>query len=170
MFRCIVNTDFNGIVVFEPYRLANFFGGSIAPGTDLFRMFRTSEAGDEVLKAGIVIPILAIDDAGYSLEFFINEESKRPTSEIKFTNGIFPLHVERRLVAADLAVFKEWEEDTDWIDVPVPTGIYAAQVRGFRARNEQGVIIDCGYEIVLETTNKMPALSGTTDINARVFD
>lgn len=170
MFKCVVNTDFNGIVIFEPYRLADFLGGSIAPGTDLFTMFRNSDAGDEVLKAGIVIPILAIDDAGYTLEVLIDEESTRSSSDTKFSNGIFPLWVQRRLVVADLAVFKEWEEETGWIDIPVPIGIYAANIRGFCKRNDQGVIIYYGYEIDLKTESSMPAFSGTTDINSRVFD
>lgn len=170
MFRCVVNTDFNGIVIFEPFRLREFFGGQIAPGTDLFSLFRTTDAGDQVLKAGIVIPILAIDDAGYSVEVLVNEKSARPISQIKFTNGVFPLVVERRLVVADLVVLKEWEEDTAWIDLPVPTGIYAGNVRGFRVRDDQGSVVDCGYELILESTYAVPILSGTTDINARVFD
>ena len=170
MFKCSVNTDFNGIVLFDPYRLIEFFGGAIASGADLFTLFRTSDVGDQVLQAGIVIPILAIDDAGYSLEVLIDEESARPLSDIQFSNGIFPLHIQKKLVVADLAVFKEWEEDTGWIETPVSEGFYAATVRGFRTRNEQGHIVDCGYEVSLKTVTEMPILSGSTSINARVFD
>jgi hypothetical protein len=170
MFTCVVNTDFNGIVIFEPYRLAEFFGGSIAPGTDLFTEFRSSDLGDRVLEAGIVIPILAIDDAGYTIEILVDEKSVRPPSDIKFSNGIFPLRIRERLVVADLAVLKEWESDLGWIDIPVPAGIYAANVRGFQRRDNHDVIVDCGYEVSLQTVTEMPVLTGTTDINARVFD
>lgn len=170
MYKCVINTDFNGIVIFEPYRLIEYFGGSIAPGTDLFTVFRSTDQGDDVLKRGIVIPILAIDDASYTLEFLIDEASTRPSADIKFSNGIFPLQVEQRLVAADLVVFKEWEDNLGWIDIPVPSGIYAANIRGFRTRDTSDDIIDFGYEISLKTVDKIPAVSGTTDINARVFD
>jgi hypothetical protein len=75
--RYDVITDFNGIVIFEPDSLIQFWGGQIQEGTDLYTHFMSSDDGDEVIKRGIIIPILAITDAGYGVEFYINEKSDR---------------------------------------------------------------------------------------------
>jgi hypothetical protein len=169
MKRYDVGTDFNGLVIFAPDRLRNFYQGEIAEGTDLFSRFTTLEEGDEMLKRGIIIPILAIDDGGYGVEFYVNEKSARPADQIVFENGVFPLQVERRLVVADLAVLKEWVDDLDWIDVDLSPGAYAATVRGFHQKNSLGHLVDAGYEIHLTPTETLPELTATLEINAKVF-
>src|SRR5262245_33544613 len=124
MLSCNVIVDFNGIVIFAPDKLIQFWGGHIDEGTDLYTHFMSSNDGDKVVELGIIIPILAIDDAGYTVEFYINEESNRPKAQIVFENGDFPLHVKKRLVIADLAVLKEWIENIGWLQVDVTSGYY----------------------------------------------
>jgi hypothetical protein len=139
MLRYDVITDFNGVVIFDPDRLIQFCGGHIDEGADLFTHFMTSNDGDKVIEQGIVIPILAIDDAGYSVEFYIDEKSGRPKEQIVFENGDFPLYVEKKLVLADLAVLKEWIEGLDWTYVDIPPGYFKAAIRGFcEKKNQQG--------------------------------
>ena len=169
MLRYEAGTDFNGLVIFEPTRLVASFGVCIEENTDLFTLFTTTDKGDMVLREGIVVPILAITDAGYTVEFYIDESSKRPASCIKFENGVFPLKVDERLVLADLIVFKEWSWDTDWIDVDVPPGVYAATVRGFTEYDKNGHIEDAGYEILLRSCDTLPELTGATDVNSQVL-
>ncbi|HKX27717.1 MAG TPA: hypothetical protein VJ302_08500 [Blastocatellia bacterium] len=169
MLRYQITTDFNGIVIFEPHRLKQFFGGRIAEGTDLFTTFMSSDDGDEVIKQGIIIPILAIDDAGYSIEFYLNEKSARPQEQIVFENGIFPLYVEKQLVLADLVVLKEWIENLGWTVVDVPSGYYQVTIRGFKQENRLGHLTDCGYEVFLDSTTSLPQLTATLEINSRVL-
>jgi hypothetical protein len=169
MLRYKVITDYNGIVIFDPDRLIQFCGGHIDEGTDLFTHFMSSDDGDKVIEQGIIIPILAIDDAGYSVEFHINEKSDRPKEQIVFENGIFPLHIEKRLVLADLVVLKEWIEDLGWINVDAPPGYYKVTIRGFRQKDQQGNITDGGYEFHLESTTSLPKYTGSLEINSRVL-
>jgi hypothetical protein len=58
MLRYTVITDFNGIVIFDPDRLIQFWGGHIDEGADLFTHFRSSNDGGKVIEQGIIIPIL----------------------------------------------------------------------------------------------------------------
>jgi len=169
MLRYDVITDFNGIVIFEPGRLIQFWGGRIDEGTDLFTYFMSSDDGDEVIKQGIIIPILAIDDAGYSVEFYVDEKSDRPKEQIVFENGDFPLYVERKLVLADLAVLKEWIENLDWIFVDIPPGYYDVTIRGFCEKDQKGHIADCGYEMILRSTTSLPKLSASLEMNSKVL-
>jgi hypothetical protein len=67
MWRGKVITDFNGIVLFEPTLLKERYGGAIEVGRDLFTEYITTDEGDDVVTAGIVVPILAIDGAGYDI-------------------------------------------------------------------------------------------------------
>jgi hypothetical protein len=139
VLRYDVITDFNGVVIFDPDRLIQFCGGHIDEGADLFTRFMTSNDGDKVIEQGIIIPILAIDDAGYSVEFYIDEKSDRPKEQIVFENGDFPLYIEKKLVLADLAVLKEWIEGLDWTYLDIPPGYFKATVRGFcKKKNQQG--------------------------------
>src|SRR5262245_8846252 len=129
MWTGTVITDFNGIVLFEPVLLRERYGGAIAEGTDLFTRYRTSDEGDAVLAAGLIVPVLAIDDAGYDAMIRLSSEPAYVPGQIVAENGIFPLRVKERLVIADLVVLKEWMDDLGWIDVPVSPGNYAVTVR-----------------------------------------
>jgi len=169
MLRYTVITDFNGIAIFDPDRLIQFFGGQIAEGADLFTHFMSSDDGDKIVEQGIIIPILAIDDGGYSVEFYVDEKSNRPKEQVVFENGVFPLCIEKRLVIADLVVLKEWIEGLGWIQVDVPPGYYKATVRGFCERNRNGHITDCGYEVILESTTSLPEPTASLDSNSRVM-
>jgi hypothetical protein len=54
------------IVLFDPDALTQFYG-RIRTGTNLFKRFTRTIDGDEILERGIVVPTLAIDDAGYTI-------------------------------------------------------------------------------------------------------
>jgi hypothetical protein len=112
---------------------------------------------------------LAIDDAGYSVEFYINGKSDRHKEKIVFENSGFPLYIEKKLVLADLAVLKEWVWDLDWTYVNVQPGYYQATIRGFCEKNRQGHITDCGYEVILESTASLPKFTASLDMNYKVL-
>jgi len=164
-----ITTDFNGIVLFEP-TLLEAFHGSIEEGADLFGRYRTTDEGDQVLSKGIIVPILAIDDAGYQVTVRQSHEAWQPPGEIVAENGVFALHVAQRLVLADLVVLKEWVPELGWTIIPVDPGYYVVNIRGFAARDAKRHITTAGYDIVLERTAELPAVSAELERNMRVFD
>jgi hypothetical protein len=170
MFVGHVSTDFNGIVLFDPGLLRERYGGSIAPGTDLFTRYTTTDEGDAVIAAGLIVPILAIDDGGYEVIVRLTSE-KSPHEEPAFVeNGIYPLRIREGLVLADLAVLKEWLDDVGWQSVGMPRGRYAVTVRGFRSLDPTGhEIIRAGYEFVLNPVDSLPTPSADLGKNMRVL-
>jgi hypothetical protein len=156
------NTDYNGMVLFEPTALRDYYG-RIRKGTNIFARFMKTEDGDEVLRRGIVVPILAIDDASYTVIVRRADEVSPVDSDVIVTNGVFPFHVRREAVIADLAVFRDWEEDLDWHRVPIPSGRYSVTVRGFRRlAKRKHKILDAGYEFVLSSVRRLARPTGKT--------
>ena len=154
-FRTLVSVDFNGIVMFDPDRLRAFYGGSIAEGTNLFRRYTITDEGDRVLAEGLIVPVLAITDAGYPVTVRLSSDPSEACSEIIVENGVYPLRVDKRLVVADLSVIREWIDDADWIDVPAEPGCYGVTIVGSR-RVEGGRIEDHRYEFVLDPRAQLP--------------
>lgn len=166
-----VFTDANGIVLFDPGRLRERYGGSIAERTDLFTKFIATDEGDEVLKEGIVVPILSIDDAGYEVVVRRASEAYTPPGVALVENGVYPLRVSDRLVIADIAVLRDWADGLGWEDVSVPAGIYAVTIRGFQELDVSGrTILHAGYEIILAAQECLPAFTADTGRNMRVLD
>jgi len=152
-----VLVDFNGIVLFDPSLLMSRYGGSIATGTDLFTKYTTTEEGDEVLAAGLIAPILAIDDGGYDIIIRMSQEPSSNPAPVLVTNGIYPLAVRDELVLADLVVLKEWIEGVAWQHVEMAPGNYAVMVNGFRQLNSSlNQIIKAGYEFVFDPCDTLP--------------
>jgi hypothetical protein len=173
MFVGTVYTDFNGIVLFDPSLLLQRYGGKIRSGTDLFTRYTSTEEGDEVLAQGLIVPVLAIDDAGYDIVVRTSSERYTPPGEVLVENDVYALRVTERLVVADLAVLKEWSnkiapgQETD-----IPPGIYAVTVRGFRALEKIGRrrrIAHAGYDFVLRPRKKLPKVTADTGKDMRVL-
>lgn len=165
----MVDTDFNGIVFFDPCLLRAQAGGSIAPGTDLFTRYTTTEEGDDVIAAGVILPLLAIDDGGYEIVVRRSDEEPPALGEIVVENGAYPLHVQQRLMVADLAVLKDWEEELGWQDCDVAPGVYSAVIRGFREAGVDGRITRAGYELTLQRVSELPAPTADLSKNLRLF-
>jgi hypothetical protein len=168
MWRGTQGTDYNGIVVFDPDALRAWCGGNIAPGTDLFHRFTASDEGDRVLELGIVVPILAIDDGGYTIIVREAGEPSPVSPWIVVENAVFPLRITRDAVLADLAVLREWHDELGWQRVPIAAGSYAVTVRGF-CRRVHGRIADAGYELELARVTELPAVTGATGKPMRVW-
>jgi hypothetical protein len=160
--------DFNGIVLFEPSRLADFLGGVPADGVNLLQRFTTSEDGTEVVQRGIVVPILGINDGSYEVCVRMDTEPTTNTDQIVAVNERFPLVVHDRLVVADLAVFADWSVDLGWYDVDVAPGCYAVSVNGWR-RVEHGRVTACGFEYVLCPTSDLIEASAQLDADMQVL-
>ncbi len=172
MMKCFeLSVDFNGIVLFEPDRLVAYFGGSIDDGQNVYKAFTSSPAGDEVMEQGIVTPILGINDGFYKL--FVrhsSEDAAIADDLVVFENGEFPLEVGKSgsVALADLAVLREWEDETGWNRIPITPGIYSILIRGFR-RIENGELLECGYEFVLSSREALPRLTASLDKDVQVL-
>jgi len=62
MEKVEVVVDFGGIVLFD-YSLLEEYFGKIEIDENLYRKFITTKDGDEVVKQGIVVPIVGINDS-----------------------------------------------------------------------------------------------------------
>jgi hypothetical protein len=170
MWTGTVDTDYNGIVLFDPGLLRDRYGGAIAEGTDLFTRYTTTEEGDEVIAAGLVVPILAIDDAGYEVAVRTTGEPSPIDADTVVENGVYPLRVRDGLVIADLAVLREWVDELGWQPVGMAPGSYAVRVRGFRAIDGTGRRIErAGFEFVLDPCEVLPRPSADLGRNMRVL-
>jgi hypothetical protein len=165
----MVDTDFNGIVFFDPALLRAQNGGSIAPGTDLFTRYTETDEGDAVIAAGVILPLLAIDDGGYEIVVRRSDEEPPALGEIVAQNGAYRLRVQHRLMVADLAVLKDWEDELGWQDCDVAPGEYSAEIRGFRETNVDGRITRAGYELALQRVSELPAPTADLSKNLRLF-
>lgn len=161
--------DYNGMVMFDPLRLHEYFG-SIKEGDNLFKLFTTTDHGDEVVKRGIAVPILSIDDSYYEILLRRHDEaSSIPDEWVIGENGVFPLTISSRLVFADMAVLVEWEDDLGWTTLDeIAPGDYAVTIRGFR-QLVGGVIERFGFEIVFEAVLQPVAFTGDLERRMQVL-
>lgn len=169
MYHGKLTVDFHGLVVFDPDRLAAFFGGTIPAGTNVYRTMTTTDAGEAVIERGIVVPILGINDSTYEVFVRSNDEASGVEDGVIFTHGVYPLQVDRRLVLADMATFVEWDQDLGWVDLPVHQGRYAVTIRGFRYVHSSAVA-RFGYEFCLDARAALPAFTADMHASMQVLE
>jgi|GEM_PF-1022808 len=163
-----LTVDFGGIVMFDAACLKGCFGRDIAEGENLYRLFVTTDMGDEVVDAGAVIPIVGINDSTYEILIRSDAEKSSVDDLIIVSNGVFPLEVRQRLVIADLAVLYEWDEGLGWHSLRVDPGFYGVTVNGFR-KIEAGAVSRFGYELVFARHDSLPAFSGDLEREMQVL-
>jgi hypothetical protein len=160
MQKLEVIVDFNGIVVFDPSLLAEFFT-EIKFGENLYRRFTTTDDGDKVVEQGIIIPVLGINDSIYKVYVrFAHEDSPIPPGLIILSNASFPFRVRERAVIADMATLLEWTPEENWQELDLPKGNYSVCVNGFR-QIENNEITDFGFEIVFTPCETLPQFTGS---------
>jgi hypothetical protein len=167
-----VNVDYNGLVLFDPASVIQRFG-PLAPGTDLFSRFISSEEGDEALRHGIVVPVLAVDDAGYDVVVRLASEPARiQAADVICENGIFALRVcSGHVIVADLSAIMDWIDEPSGLRVPVEPGNYSVRIRGYRRVDwKHRVLKTAGYEFVLRRVRRLPRVSGKTDVKMRTLN
>lgn len=165
MFSCEVSTDYNGIVVFSPTKLKKVLGRDVLEGEDLLSLFFSSDLGEDAIVSGAVLPVLAIDDAGYDVEFEWEGSSR---SDFIFENGIFPLDAHDELYIADLVVLREWSEGLGWQKIEIPKGYYAVTVKGFNEGPDENKD-KCGYLFSMVKTESLPCWTSDIEANSRVL-
>jgi hypothetical protein len=164
-----VDVDANGIVLFDPVVVAQW-RPHIKWRTDLFTELTTTDVGDEALRRGLFVPVLAIDDGGYDVIVRSRDEVSPIRGEVVVENGEFPLRIEHDLVVADLAVLREWIPELGWQHIPVPPGSYAATIAGFRQLTVKPELVAAGYELILDRRRDLPPVTGSTGRGMRVLN
>lgn len=157
-------TDCNGFCLFDPTRLRQVLAREPAEDENLFSLFLSSELGDEVLRAGAVVPVYPITDGRYTLclrapgEAFPSASLKTPALA---RTGVYPLHVLSRLVLADLTVLQQWTPELAWDDVPIEPGFYSVVVSAHEGQEP-------GFDIVLAPGVRLPEYTATFDTDIDV--
>lgn len=168
MQRFEIIVDFGGIVIFDPDRLTEYFGG-IDVGTNLYRRFITTDDGERVVEAGIVTPILGINDSIYEVDVRLaTEPALVEESLIIFENSSFPLHIRERCIIADLGSLLEWSPPNNWHTINMAPGYYSVNVRGYR-NIQNSLVIDFGFEIVFTHMETLPAMSASMTQDMQVL-
>jgi hypothetical protein len=160
-----LDVDYNGIVLFDP-RVVTQHLGKIRRGTNLFRRFTTTDEGDEVVAAGLFVPVLAIDDAEYDIFVrFESEESRIADEWVLCENGFSPLVISDALVIADLEALLKWTGPGDGNRLQFSRGTYAVRVRGFSSVGLE----NAGYEFILKKVSRLPKVTGKIGAKMRVL-
>ncbi|KAB0537869.1 hypothetical protein [Xanthomonas cissicola] len=82
-----LSVDFNGLVLFDLSRLSDHYGG-LEVGRNLWADFTNTEKGDEVVRQGIIVPLLGINDGLYDVCVrAVNESTKWDVEQLK-ENGV----------------------------------------------------------------------------------
>lgn len=161
--------DFNGIVIFDPALLRDFYPG-IDRGENLYRRFTQTEDGDKVVAQGIIVPITGINDSIYKVVVRSKDErSSIDPDLIVFSNSSFPLRIENYAVIADMASLLEWHPDEEWQRLGLQPGEYAIEINGFR-KIENRVVVDFGFEVVWSSCGALPEFSGSLSQNMQVLE
>ena len=166
-----VTATYNGIVLFDPKTL-QWVIGNIGNGENLFEMFTSSDKGDDVLTAGAIVPILAINDDGYDVSIRFEYEPSWFLSQGAqgvVENGLYALHIQSELIVSGLASMREWIPHEDWNKVPgIPVGYYSVIVVGYRRIDKNGGLDLAGYEFILSKTDRLPPVTADTGVNMQV--
>lgn len=163
-----VSVDFNGIVIFGYPDINNFFECPVESGKNILREFTQTDLGDRIVDAGVVIPIINIDDGGYWVRFFDGSPEASPRRNVVFSDNGYVLKVNSDLYIADAAVFWDWEEYLGWKKVNIAPGFYSATVEGVRHLDELGKIARIGYDVILKKTDSLEKRTAKIREDSRV--
>ncbi|WP_081087212.1 hypothetical protein [Burkholderia pseudomultivorans] len=163
-----VNVDFNGILIFSYPDLNGYFETPIAEGQNILKDFTQTDLGDTIVDAGVVLPIINIDDGGYLVRFFDGSPEISPNREVVFSDSGYVLKVTSELYVADAAVFWDWEEYLGWSKVHVPCGTYSVTVEGVKYTDENRRVVRAGYDIILKKTEKLQPRTAKIREDSRV--
>jgi hypothetical protein len=159
MFPATLNTDFNGYVLFDPETLQAALQRSPAEDEDLYRLFTTTDQGDQVLSSGAIVPFLGVTDGGYAV-CVRDDGTPSPFASLDLVaaNAVFPLRITSRAFVADLAVMASWQAGLDWHPVELAPDNYSIELRGYRKMSAQ-TILECGYEFIATRCPELPAMT-----------
>lgn len=171
-----------GLVVFDPYVLADFVQQHELTDTNLFQYFLDNpKVGNEAIAKGVILPMYNVAPIDYQVIFNDSLESAVESDWIRFTTPAFPLTISSgKVVVADVYSVMEWDADFFQqmpLDGPQAPQVathwdadsYSVTINGFNERNHTGEGPEnIGYEFCLQKVAVLPA--APTDINMEGFD
>lgn len=170
--------DGQGIVVFDPYALAEFVQQQQLANSNIFQRFLDDPTvGDEAISRGLILPIYTIPAIDYQIFLNDSQTSAIEPDWLRFTTPSFPLTISSgKIVAADIYSIMDWDAEfyqnmplngpkstqaaTEW-----EAGNYSVTINGFSERNYVGRgPKNIGYEFLLQKVSTLPPVAKDTDI------
>lgn len=176
--------DGPGIVIFDPYLLAEFINQRNITTRNLFELFQNeSSIGDAVINQGLILPIYTIPPLNYQIIINDSGKSSVQTEWIKVTTTPLPLTIgqHNKIVAADIYSLMEWdarfyqevatgEDLAPQAAARVTSGNYAVVINGFVDREYVGRgPTTIGYELLLKPVNNLPSIKSDQDVESFDF-
>lgn len=167
-----VSVEYNGIVIYDPSVLAAHYGGGPPEGTNLFQRYVTTDEGDEVLRAGVVVPVLAIDDAGSEVVVRTAGEAYSHDAHVVHRNHGFALRVAEAALVTDLYSLIDWSPpaSAEWHALELAAGLYRVDVDAFSQYEPGRGIVSAGYIFTFDRRAEVPEVTADTGAYMRVFD
>lgn len=167
-----LSVEYNGIVIYDPDTLAAYYRNGPREGENLFERYITTDEGDEVLAAGLIVPVLAIDDAGYEVVVRAPGEEHRFDEFVVHRNPGFALRVTRRAVITDLYSLMDWSApaSAEYFELDLSPGAYRVDVDAFSQRDPTDGIVAAGYIFTCTPQPDVPPVTADTGAYMRVLD
>ena len=165
-----VDVEFNGIVVFDPLNLKSYYG-NIQNGENLFKRYIETEEGDEVIGAGLIVPILSIDDAGYDVILMKEGEVCEEEKHIITKNEFLFLEIVEKAIICDLYAIMDWDDSisVDYTTMDLSPGKYRVSIGGYREMSG-GNIEKAGYILKFAPVDVIGEVTADLGKNMRVLD
>lgn len=165
--RIKIDIDYNGIVFFDPLTVRDV-DNSLETGTNLLERYTTTDAGDEVLRKGAFVPILAIDAGTYVLEIINGDLPDELEKYDTVLNADYALKVTERAYVSDLDTLMDWNgRPHKCIKLDLVPGFYKVSVVGFR-KCSSDELIEAGYKVYFCRVETLPNITADTGKNMRV--
>lgn len=176
--------DGPGLVLFDPYLLAEFNDQHSITTTNLFDLFQHDSAiGDAVIQQGLILPIYTIPPLNYQIILNNSEQSSIRPDWIQVTTTPLPLAVgsHNKIIAADIYSLMEWdplfyqevavsEALAPQAAAVVAAGNYAVIINGFAEREYIGRgPSNIGYELLLKPVDILPNIRSEQDVESFDF-
>ncbi|MCQ9154965.1 hypothetical protein [Acidomonas methanolica] len=155
----------NGFAIFDPGVVEGFFEEDIS-GKNLLDLFISTDIGDEIVKAGCLVPIINIPKYNYHIIIKDDSEETEKENSVWKENAYFPLLIKNECYIADMGAFMEWGahgQEVIPVKLAINPGMYAVSVKLYNDRDHFESVADAGYIIELSKRDHLPPL--TADIN-----
>ena len=167
-----LSVEYNGLVVYDPDTLAEYYGGGPREGENLFERYVTTDEGDAVLAAGLIVPVLAIDDAGYEVVIRTAGERHPFDDFVIHRNPGFALRVVGQALITDLYSLMDWSApaSAEHFALELAPGVYGVDVDAFSKRDPIEGIVAAGYIFTFTPRADLPPVTADTGAYMRVLD
>lgn len=165
--RIKIDIDYNGLVFFDPITVQKVDEGA-RQGVNLLKRYTELDIGDDVLREGAFVPILAIDAATYILNIEVGDPPKNLGMDDVVANSNYALKVMEKAFVADLDALMDWRGQTSgWVELGISPGDYRVSIIGFRSCSSEE-LIEAGYKVFFSKVESLPEITADTGKNMRV--